>query len=252
MAFDVAADAYGRFMGRYAEPLAGRFIELLDPRPGDTALDVGCGPGALTARLVDRLGADAVAAVEPMGQFVDAVRRRLPGVDVRQGRAENLPFADATFDLAVAQLVVHFMADPVAGLGEMARVTKPGGTVAASVWDHAGGRGALSPFWAVAQHLHPGAMGEARGAGSRAGHLAELFRTAGLHVLDDTEISVTVVHDDFEGWWQPYTQGVGPAGDFLRSLTEDDRAELREACRRSLGKPPFEVTATAWTVVARG
>lgn len=250
MSFDVAAEAYAAFMGRYAEPLADELLALLDPQPGARALDVGAGTGALTARLAAVLGEEAVAAVEPMPAFVEHLGRRLPGVDVRQGRAEQLPYDDGAFDLTAAQLVVHFMADPVAGLREMARVTRPGGRVAASVWDHAGGRGALAPFWTVARELFPDTATESAGAGSRAGHLAELFEQAGIEVTDDTELTVTVGHDSFDQWWAPYTAGVGPAGDFVRSLSDTDLDRLRAACRDRLGDR-LEVAATAWTVLGR-
>jgi ubiquinone/menaquinone biosynthesis C-methylase UbiE len=119
MIFDVGADAYQRFIGGFADRLAPLFADLAGVGPGQRALDVGCGPGALTAELVRRLGADAVRAVEPSPRFAAVVEQRLPGVDVRQATAEQLPFGDGTFDVTLAQLVVHFMADPVAGLREM-------------------------------------------------------------------------------------------------------------------------------------
>src|SRR3954447_25948034 len=125
-------------MGRYSEPLADQFVDLAGIEPGQRALDVGCGPGVLTARLVQRCGAESVSAVDPSSSFVEAARERLPGVDVREASAEDLPFADGGFDVALAQLVVHFMAGPVAGLREMGRVAVPGATVSASVWDHHG------------------------------------------------------------------------------------------------------------------
>ncbi|MDT4950202.1 MAG: hypothetical protein QOJ37_2797, partial [Pseudonocardiales bacterium] len=121
MSFDVGADAYGRFMGRFSEPLAAEFATLVGVRSGQRALDVGCGPGALTAVLSARLGAAAVSAVDPSESFVAAVKERLPEVDVQQASAEALPFPDDVFDMALAQLVVHFMADPEAGLVELAR-----------------------------------------------------------------------------------------------------------------------------------
>ena len=129
MTFDVAADAYQRFMGRYADLLARQLLAELRPHRPERALDVGAGTGALTAPLVEELGTDAVAAIDPSPAFVDALRRRLPGVDVRKGGAEDLPFPDASFDLVLAQLVIHFMTDPVRGVAEMARVAVPGGTV---------------------------------------------------------------------------------------------------------------------------
>src|SRR5580692_2275835 len=155
-----------RFMGKYSEPLAARFADLAGIRSGQRVLDVGCGPGALTAQLASRTGPDAVSAVDPSPSFAAAVRERLPGVDVRLAAAEKLPFPEGAFDAALAQLVVHFMADPVAGLREMSRVTRPGGVVAACVWDHGpDGRGPLSPFWDAAQEIDPTLEGEASRAG---------------------------------------------------------------------------------------
>jgi ubiquinone/menaquinone biosynthesis C-methylase UbiE len=180
VSFDVGADAYLRFMGRYSEPQAVRFADLADLSRGQQALDVGCGPGALTAELVRRLGADAVRAVDPSASFVAAARERLPGVEISRSAAEQLPFPDGVFDAVLAQLVVHFMADPVAGLREMGRVASPGGTVAACVWDHASGRGPLAVFWRAVLELDPAARDESGLAGVREGQLASLFAEAGL------------------------------------------------------------------------
>ena len=143
-------------------------------------LDVGCGPGVLTGPLVARCGASHVAAVDPSGSFVAATRDRFPEVDVREAAAESLPFDDDSFDAALAQLVVHFMTDPVAGLREMGRVTRPGGTVAASVWDFGSGTAPLSLFWRAAGELDPAAPGEADRAGTHEGELAALAESAGL------------------------------------------------------------------------
>ena len=250
VSFNVSADAYLRFMGRYSEPLAAQFADLARARSGQRLLDVGCGPGALTAELVKRVGPDAVSAVEPSASFVAAARERLPDVDIRQAAAERLPFGDAAFDAALAQLVVHFMADPVAGLREMGRVARPGGMVAACVWDHAGGRGPLSAFWRAVRELDPGADDESNLAGVREGHLAELFAQAGLGVAEVTTLTVQVRQDGFESWWETFTLGVGPAGAYLTSLPADRRDELRERCRRQLPEGPFEVSATAWAATA--
>ncbi len=143
MSFTVGADAYDRFMGRYSIPLAPKLADFAAVAAGQRVLDVGCGPGALTTELVERLGSAAVSAVDPSEPFVAAARERHPGVDVRRASAEQLPFDDKAFDAALAQLVVHFFPDPVAGLREMARVTREGGVVATCVWDHAGDKGPL-------------------------------------------------------------------------------------------------------------
>src|SRR5580704_6963611 len=235
-----------RFMGKYSEQLATQFADLAEVGRGQRVLDVGGGPGALTAELVSRAGADAVSAVEPSASFVAAVRERLPEVDVRQSPAEQLPFPDGAFDAAMAQLVVHFMTDPVTGLREMGRVTRPGGAVAACVWDHAGGRGPLTAFWRAVRELDPAADDESGLPGVREGHLAELFAQAGLGGTQVTTLTVQVRHASFEQWWERFTLGVGPAGAYLASLGGDQQAALREQCRRLLPAGPFEVSATAW------
>jgi len=238
-------------MGQYSEPLAVRFADLAGVRPGQRVLDVGCGSGALTAELVSRTGADAVSAVEPSASFAAAVRERLPGVDVRLAAAEGLPFGDGVFDAALAQLVIHFMADPVMGLREMGRVTRPGGVVSACVWDHAGGRGPLTAFWSAVRELDPAADDESGLAGVREGHLAGLFAQAGLGRAQATTLTVRVRHASFEQWWEPFTRGVGPAGTYVASLAPDRRDALREQCRRLLPAGPIEISATAWAATCR-
>jgi SAM-dependent methyltransferase len=251
VSFNVSADAYLRFMGRYSEQLAVPFADLAGVRPGQRVLDVGCGPGALTAELVNRSGADAVSAVEPSESFAAAARSRLPGTDVRVSAAEQLPFPDAAFDAALAQLVVHFMADPVAGLREMGRVTRPGGVVAACVWDHAGGRGPLTAFWQAARELDLAAPDESGLAGAREGDLARRFAQAGLGQAQVTTLTVSVRHASFEQWWEPFTLGVGPAGAYLAGLDPARRHALRERCRSLLTSIPVEVSATAWAATSR-
>jgi ubiquinone/menaquinone biosynthesis C-methylase UbiE len=250
VSFDVAAEAYDRFMGRYSKLLSPQLADLAGIAAGQGVLDVGCGPGALTAELVRRLGPAAVSAVDPSEPFVDAARARNPGVDVRQAPAEALPFPDGAFDATLAQLVVHFMTDPVAGLTEMARVTRPDGVVAACVWDHAGDQGPLSLFWQVARELDPTVHDESGLAGARQGHLAELFAAAGLRAIEETTLSADLEHASFEGWWEPFTGGVGPAGAYLASLDEERQVQLRETCRAELPDRPFVVAARAWA--ARG
>jgi len=251
VSFDVSADAYARFMGRFSEPLAERFADLAQVRAGDRVLDVGCGPGALTARLVERLGVDAVSAIDPSAPFVAATRERFPELDVRSGVAERLPFEDGSFDLALAQLVVHFMTDPVSGLWEMTRVTRPGGVVTACVWDHAGGSGPLATFWQAVHKLDPGAPDEADLAGAREGHLVELCEAAGLTRITPTSLTVHVSFATFDDWWEPFTLGVGPAGAYVSQLDEPRRELLRTRCAQCLPPGPFDIAASAWCVRAR-
>jgi SAM-dependent methyltransferase len=251
MTFEVSADAYDRFMGQYSGPLADQFVDVAALEPGQRALDVGSGPGALTARLVDRLGASGVLAIDPSAPFVEALAERFPEVAVQQAPAEQLPFPDDHVDAALAQLVVQFMTNPVAGLREMARVTRPGGVVAACLWDHGGGKGPLSLFWQAAQDLDPRTDGERGFAGTHAGQLAQLFSAAGL---DDPESSVLTVHRSFASfgdWWEPYTFGVGPVGAYVSRLDDEHLSALRAHCEELLPTAPFELAASAWCVRAR-
>ncbi|HEY6635204.1 MAG TPA: methyltransferase domain-containing protein [Acidimicrobiia bacterium] len=250
MSFAIPADAYDRFMGRYSMPLARSFADFAGVEAGQSVLDVGCGPGALTGELVRRLGPAAVSAADPSESFVAAAQERYPMVDVRRAAAESMPFDDQAFDAALAQLVVHFMTDPIAGLTEMARVTRAEGTVAACVWDHSGVRGPLSLFWEAARQLDPDVDDESNYAGASEGDLARLFESAGLHDIDDGVVSVDVEHPTFEEWWEPFTLGVGPAGDHTRSLDPERQLQLREKCRELQPAAPFVVTAVAWA--ARG
>lgn len=252
MAFDVAGSAYGKFMGVFSEKLAAPFADFagVSANSGMRVVDVGCGPGALTSELVDRLGADSVAAADPSESFVAAVRERLPDVDIRAAPAETMPFGDGDFDAALAQLVVHFMTDPVAGLREMGRVCRPGGPVAATVWDHAGGRGPLSLFWAAVNEADPGARDESALPGNVEGELEALLERAGLQEVERGELTVTRHYGSFEEWWEPYTLGVGPAGDYVRSLDEATRLRVIAACRKRVPDGSFTVRATAWA--ARG
>jgi len=251
MAFDVAATSYDRFMGGWSGPLSGLFADFAGTTPGLRALDVGCGPGSLTTQLVGRLGADQVAACDPSAPFVEAARARHPGVEVRQASAEALPWPDASFDAALAQLVVHFMTDPVAGLREMGRVTRPGGVVAACVWDFGSGRAPLSLFWRAVLELDPSAHDESGLAGARAGDLERIFREAGLEAIEGDELTVSRSFAGFEDWWLPYLDGVGPAGSYVVGLDDEHRTALRERCRTLLPQGAFSLTAVAWATRGR-
>ena len=250
MTFEVAAEAYDRFMGHYSRQLSPQLADFAGVRAGQRVLDVGCGPGALTAELVRRVGDDAVSAVDPSEAFVTAAKARYPGVDVQRASAERLLFPDGAFDAALAQLVVHFMADPAEGLREMKRVTSSGGTVAACVWDHAGERSPLSVFWRAARELDPGVRDESQFAGAREGHLGKLFNAAGLTSVEETTFEASARFESFDDWWEPYTLGIGPAGVYAQSRDDDARGRLRGRCKELLPAAPFTLSTWAWA--ARG
>ncbi|HEY0644669.1 MAG TPA: class I SAM-dependent methyltransferase, partial [Nocardioides sp.] len=189
---------------------------------------------------------DHVSAIDPSPPFVQACRERHPGVDVRQGGAESLPWDDDSFDVAAACLVVHFMTDPVGGLAEMRRVTREGGTVGATVWDLKGSRAPMAPLWTAFAEVAPEQPDERDFQGGSRESLVGILEGAGLRDVEAVELQVTVTHPSFEEWWQPYLHGVGPAGEAVASLDPDRRQEMEQTLRRNLGDGPFDVTAVAW------
>ncbi|WP_395726935.1 class I SAM-dependent methyltransferase [Nakamurella sp.] len=250
--FLAPAQGYDALMGRYLPTLGPAFADAAGIGPHQRVLDVGCGPGGLTRELVARTGPGNVAAIEPSEPFGQACRERNPGVDVRAGIAEDLPFADAEFDAALACLVVGFMSDAAAGIAEMARVTRPGGVVAACFWDLAHMQ-MLRRFWAGAAELAGAGRGEVGLLGSREGDLFALLTGAGLTDVHEITIEARARYENFEDWWNPLTLGIGPAGLYVRSLDDEQRRAVRDACRRQFTAPdePFTLDARAWCATGR-
>ena len=251
--FQAGGEAYDSFMGRYSGPLASVFAEAAGVAAPQAAVDVGCGPGALTGELVRRLGAEAVTAVDPTEPFVEACRRRNPGVDVHLGRAEELPLEDGRFDATLAQLVLHFVTDPVATAREMRRVTRPGGVVGACVWD-VHGMTMLRFFREAVRATDAEApAGTDPRTFGRDGEIADLFHSAGLEDVQGGALDVETTYADFDEFWNPFVTGIGPAGDYVASLDPDRRASFREALREQVGSPggSFTLTARAWFATGR-
>jgi ubiquinone/menaquinone biosynthesis C-methylase UbiE len=247
MIFDVTDTAYDRFMGRYSVQLAPVFADFAGE--AEHVLDVGAGTGALTAELLRRT--EHVAAIEPSQKFADALHARLPGVDVRQGPGEELPWPDDTFDAALAQLVVAFMADAPAAAREMRRVVRPGGVVAVCMWD----RARMEMFAAIngaREAIAPDV--EERGAAKyrTLDELEQLLLDAGLEDVEGGALEVEAAYSGFDDFWDALVGGVGPAGEWVVRLDDERRAALPDELRRRLGEPdgPFTLRGTAWA--ARG
>ena len=217
---------------------------------GQRALDVGCGPGALTASSSARR-----PRCRGRRRSFRAVRRRRPGAPSRGQRATRVGRAAAIprrmFDAALAQLVVHFMADPVAGLGEMARVTRRDGVVAACVWDHAGGHGPLSGFWDAARELDPDVDGRVAARRRARGRPRRAVRRGGA-ARDRRDVhwrSVSNIRPSRNGGSRSSSVSV-PRAPTPRASSPERRADLRERCRERLPEAPFVLTVRAWA--ARG
>jgi SAM-dependent methyltransferase len=253
--FAVEAEIYDRFVGRYGDALGRALVEVAGVSPSMRALDVGAGTGKLTGVLAEILGEENVAAVDPSEPFVAALAGRFPDADVRAATAEELPFADSSFDAALAQLVFNFLADPERGISEMLRVVRDGGVVAAAVWDYGQGMALLTTFWEAAAAV------DRRGAEAldertrmrfgNEGGLGELWEDAGLRETKSGEIVVSASYESFDDLWEPFTRGVGPAGAYATSLDQEVQAAVREEYRRRLGSPEgaFELEARAWYAV---
>jgi SAM-dependent methyltransferase len=246
---------YGRFVGRYAPALAAALIDAAQIEPGGRVLDVGCGPGGLAMALASIVGEENVAAVDPSQAFVSVCRARLPSADVRVAAAEELPFEDDSFGAALAQLVVNFMTDAERGVGEMRRVVKPGGTVAACSWDYRDQMTMLRTFWDAAHDVAPDEAERADEASTMnyatLESLTGLWRTVGLEDVRGGELWVTVGYEGFDDLWAPLPSGIGPAGAFCASLDPERQKRLRAAWAKRLGNPegPFELSARAWYAV---
>jgi len=248
--FAVAGDAYDRFIGRYSRVLAPRFLDFADVAEGPV-VELGCGPGALTAVLADRFGASGVAAVDPSRPFVDFCRARVPGADVRQASAEALPFADGTFAAALSQLVVSFVADAYRMAAEAARVVKPGGTVAACTFE-ADGFALARIFWQAALRFDPAAPDDARLPFRRTEELVSLWSRAGFRDVECGVLDIEASYSGFDDYWGPFAFGIGPPGGYLSAQPEDRRASIRDACFEILGKPAGAFSLPARALAIRG
>ncbi len=247
--FQASGEAYDSFMGRYSRRLAPLFADAAGVTPGQRALDVGCGPGALTGELAARLGPAAVVAVDPSEPFVAACAARHPGVAARPGTAEATGLDDGSVDVALAQLVLHFVAQPEAAARELARVVRPGGTVAACVWDFEDGMAMLRLFWDSALAVDPTAPDEARTLRfGRPGEIVELFEQAGMAEVEESTLVVAEGYSGFDDLWSGFLRGIGPAGAWLVAQPDEVRHQVREEALARLGvapDAPFSLQAVA-------
>ena len=248
-------DAYDAFMGRWSRLVAVRFVADLAPPPNLRWLDVGCGTGALLEALAEAADPAVLTGVDPSPAYGDIARRRLgPGVDVREGTGDDLPFDDDAFDRVVSGLVLNFVPDAAAALAEWRRVTRPGGSIHVYVWDYADGMGFLRAFWDAATAVDPGAAGVDQGARfslCRPDALARLFDDAGLAAIRRGEVEVVTRFADFDDYWEPFLRGQGGAPAYVATLDEAHRERLRERLAAALpyrSDGSVEFRARAWTI----
>ena len=229
------AEAYERFMGRWSRRLAPLLIRFAGLADGERVLDIGCGTGSLTFTLAETANLAAITGVDLTSGFLDFARARNtdPRIGFERGDARALPFADNSFDRAFAMLVLHFIPDAARAVAEMRRVVRPGGTVAAAVWDNYGGQPHIRMIWDIAAVLDPELERPLFRPMSAPGEMEEAWRALGLLEIEQTSLMICVDFASFEDFWSPFLLGEGPHGQYVAGLTEPARAVLQEHARRA-------------------
>ena len=251
------AEAYEKFMGRWSRLMAPRLVEFSHIPARGRVLDVGSGTGALAFAIAERKPALRVVGIDPSEEYVAYAGGRHTWTDrvvFETGDAQALRFPDASFDAAVSLLVFNFIPDPKKALREVRRVTKPGGTISAAVWDYGAGMRMLRTFWDAVVATDPAAdsLDERHMPLCRSGELSALWRDAGLSAVREQPIEIQLKFASFADYWEPFRLGQGPAGSYVRHLDDTRAQALRAEVRRRLSvtadDKPIVLAARVWAV----
>jgi ubiquinone/menaquinone biosynthesis C-methylase UbiE len=252
----IGARAYEGFMGRWSRMLAEQFVAFASIADARRVLDVGSGTGSLTRAILAAAPNADVVGIDPSPAFVEHAASQIAGrAHFAVGDAQALPFADGEFDACCALLVLNFIADRAKALSEMRRVAKPGGVLAAAVWDHAAGMNMLRIFWEAADAVDPDRrlVEEPQPMLDRDG-LIDLWASTGLRDITSGSLTFDMAFTGFADYWEPFGLGQGPAGLYLSGTSSRVRVAIEDELRQRLlaGRPdgPFTLSARAWVVRA--
>jgi trans-aconitate methyltransferase len=251
-----SSHAYEQYVGRWSRKVAAEFLRWLAPARHLSWADIGCGTGAVTSAILAACEPASVRGVDSSAGFVDQARQRIPAPVARfeTGDATRLPWESGACDVAVSGLVLNFVPDHEAMAREMVRVTKPGGRVAAYVWDYAGGMQMMRHFWDAAIAVSPddARLDQAeRFPVCQPRPLQALFERVRLRSVAVRAIEIATVFPSFEDYWRPFLGRTGAAPTYLTSLTEEVRQRIRRHLETALapaGAGPITLIARAWAV----
>jgi SAM-dependent methyltransferase len=251
-----AGEGYEPYIGRWSRVVARKFVPWVGADPGSRWLEVGSGTGALTRTILTEAAPARVVGVEPSAAFRRYAVEHVQDdrAEFRAGDATALPVGEEEFDVAVAGLVLNFVPDPAAAVAEMQRATRPGGRLAAYLWDYTGGMQLIQRFWEAAAEVDP--AGGALDEGSRfplcaREPLGALFQDAGLDGVEVEALDVPTVFRDFDDYWTPFLGGQGPAPAYLAGRTGEQRTAIEQRLRDRLpteSDGSIRLTARAWAV----
>lgn len=249
------SEAYEQFMGRWSRELAVPFVAFAGVADRDEVLDVGSGTGALAAAVLSAASSGRVIGIDPSHTYVEYARSRTTSdrATFEEGDGQQLRFGNAAFDKTLSLLVINFIPDPSKAMREMIRVTRPGGVIAAAVWDYGEGMEMLRVFWDEVVALDPAseARDERHMPLCRRGELTALWRQHGLSDVTEAPLVIPLSFKSFDDYWEPFLKGQGPAGAYVSSLSEAQRLALRDGVRKRLNvnaTAPFTLNARAWAV----
>ena len=248
--------AYEQYVGRWSRKVAPEFLRWLALPRGLAWADIGCGTGALASLILARCEPSVVRGIDSSDDFVSLARRHIkdPRASFDSGDATHLPWNLGSFDATVSGLVLNFVPDHDAMVREMMRVTKPGGVVAAYVWDYAGGMQMMRLFWdaAIAASPNDAKLDQAeRFPLCQAKPLQALFEKMGAKSVEVSAIDIPTVFQDFNDYWGPFLGRVGAAPAYLASVSGEVLEQIRLQLERRLVAAPgkrIELSARAWAV----